>query len=638
MTAPSYFSFFSLTVQQVAGMLAVGVVALVLVVLGAMVFGPRRVTVADLFVGWGLAVVVFVGGGALGGVPLGMLGIVVAGFAFAGVGWRAGAQGGLADCLSSITAQGRILAIGTPLLVLAAAMSISQWDEFTQWVPNALYLLRFDSVPRADLPISPSVFPAYPYGMPMLVYAASRLAGGLVEPAGGLFNVLLLLALAPAYLWTVRLGLGATAVWARGWRAAALGVLGVTVLSGTFVQKLVFTHYADVSTAVVFAMAGFLLWRLLNRLAGDEDGEVGKIAWQAGFVFAVFVFLKQTNPVLMALLFAGAGVVVLRDPSMRAAVFLRQLPALLLPSVIVYLGWRYHVAHNIQAGEFSILPRDRWLLDHIFTIFAKMAEIASKKGYYFAVMLALSVAGAWNLFRFRGRFSRLSILIGTTFVGYTLFLWLMYVIAFGEYEGMRAASFWRYNTQLGLLSALGAAYGVALLWRRHVAGRSWAGRAGRSLGVLALVLAVGAPLGAADKIRFDVRPQKQHMRTVAAEAGATLPPGSRIVVVDPHGIGIAAMIVRFEVTSGTGAGRNIVVQGNLSMFHKEQSPAGIRAFVDRDTVTHLIVHESLPAVAEALGVTLPEDAVTLLERAADGWRVAKAWPYPGFTNPNSMPD
>lgn len=631
-------SYFILDESQVAGTLAVLAVMGVMAVLGAVPFGSRRVAEADVFAGWGAAMLVFVPFGTLGAVPLTAAGIAIAAVAFTGLGWRCGGERTYCLGIARWPVLWRVLAIGVPLLVLAAAMRISQWDEFSQWLPNAAYLLRFDSFPRTGLPASPSVFAAYPYGLPLIVFGASRLAGRIVEAAGGLVNVLLLLALAPAYLSVVRRGLDAGEDWARGWRAAALGLLGVTVLSGTFVQKLVFTHYADVSTAAVLAMAGYLMWRLLNRLAGDEEGGAGAVAWQAGLVFAAFLFLKQTNPVLMALLLGGAGVVVLRDPDIRIGAFARCLPALLLPGAAVYLAWRYHVQHHIPASEFHLLAREDWMLDQAFTILARMAEIASKKAAYFIVMAAVSALAVRSLFRYQGRLSRLVVMVGAVFVGYTVFLWVMYMIAFGSYEGPRAASFWRYNTQLGLLGALAAAYCAAVGWRTFVRPRTWSVRVGRALGVWALAVALVAPAALAEKIRFDLRPQKIHLRAVGAELGRTLPAGSRVGVVDPRGDGLATMILRFELTSDTGAGRDIVMAGDINLFGGAVSADRIEKFAANPIYTHLVVHEALPEVEAALGVRLTQNAITMLERTADGWRAAKAWPYPGYTDPHSLPD
>ena len=101
-------------------------------------------------------------------------------------------------------------------------------------------------------------------------------------------NVLLLLFLAPVYVAMVGIGSGTPAVQMKGWFAAAVGLLGVTVLSTTFVQKLVFTAYADTATAVLMGALGVLVWRILNDLA-EGAGNSLTLAWQFALACALFI-------------------------------------------------------------------------------------------------------------------------------------------------------------------------------------------------------------------------------------------------------------------------------------------------------------------------------------------------------------
>ena len=82
--------------------------------------------------------------------------------------------------------------------------------------------------------------------------------------------------MAVVYIAVFRDGLGAPAAWMRRWGVAALGLLGVTVLSTTFVQKLVLSAYADSTTAVSLAVLGVLAWKILETLAGGEADNKAK--------------------------------------------------------------------------------------------------------------------------------------------------------------------------------------------------------------------------------------------------------------------------------------------------------------------------------------------------------------------------
>ena len=129
------------------------------------------------------------------------------------------------------------------------------------------------------------------------------------------------------------------------------------------------------------------------------------------------------------------------------------------------------------------------------------------------------------------------------------------------------------------------------------------------------------------------------MPAIAVELGRTLREGSRVVLIDPGGDGMENMILKFELTSVTGAGRDLAVIGNLNLFYPNKDAAGIRKFIGTMRMaTHIVVYETLPEVVEALGVALPPNAVSLLKRSDIGWAFVNAWPYPGYTNPHNLPD
>ncbi|HEC14453.1 MAG TPA: hypothetical protein ENI72_01730, partial [Rhodospirillales bacterium] len=384
--------YFLPTAGQVLGLGAVLAVLAFFSLIGAgfsaLRGGKGRLAPADVFAGWGVVTALFTVLGVFTMLSFTFISVIALGLVAASVAtifWRKNT-----DALpykGDFTPVVQILVLALPLLLIAASMRASQWDEFSQWLPNAQFLFRFDAFPRIGLPVSPSVFPAYPYGLPLVTYFASRMTGGFVENAGGLANLLFLLLLAPVYLAMVRRGLGGG--FKGKWSFSALGVLGVTALSTVFVQKLVLTAYSDSATAVVLAVLGVLAWRIAEALSGARGAdkkEVSSLAWQFAWVAVAFLSLKQTNLVLFVFLMGGVALTVLRDPESRLKDFFG--PGLVMggPGIAVYLIWRYHVAANMPGGEFSLMPFDRWLVAEAFQILQRMALIASKKGAYFVMM------------------------------------------------------------------------------------------------------------------------------------------------------------------------------------------------------------------------------------------------------------
>lgn len=629
--------YLSPTSQQLFGLGSALIVIACFAAIGAWVGGRSRYTRADIFVGWGLVTGAFTVAGVMISAPFSWLVYVfwLMAALCAMLVWRREKV-----TISEIAALGvlwRILVLGLPLLLLVSAMKASQWDEFSQWLPNANYLFHFNGFPRPELSPSSSAFPAYPYAGPLMTYLVSRLSGLLTENAGGMANTLMLLCFAPIYLDLVGRGLGRKDDWKKQWGIAAFGILGVTVLSTVFVQKLVFTAYADTPTGIVLAVLGILVWKILENLAGQRPVPVA-LAWQFSFVSALFINLKQANLFLFVLLLAAALLVALRDPAIKTKRFLSLFPRMLALPVIVYLAWRYHVGQHMNTGEFLFMPYENWHVGEIFKILARMFSIAAKKGFYFIMMGAISVYAIWATFRFKGGYDRLAILVGGLFIGYNLVLWGLYVTAFDIHLGPSAGGFWRYNTQLGIFGCTTAAYGLATQWRKHGLDRIIdQAPFGRSLlGGLAIFLVLIAPFTTGKRLRFDIRPQKDHMRMVGQELAGSLPEGARLAVIDPEGDGLASAIMRYELISAPGAVRNLRVF--MAYKVREKRRGKISEDVRRKRITHAWVHQVLPGVREALGLDLEERRSHLLEWTGTDWRHIKSWFYDGYDDPWALPD
>jgi len=254
------------------------------------------------------------------------------------------------------------------------------------------------------------------------------------------------------------------------------------------------------------------------------------------------------------------------------------------------------------------------------------------------MMAGVSLYAIWSLFRYRGGFDRLAIIVGGIFIGYNLFLYIMYITAFGAYEGPRAASFWRYNTQLGILGCTAAAYGLAILWRKFDVGQTIArlSRGRPVLSWLAVALALIIPFATAEALRFDIRPPKDHARMVGKYLAKALPDNSNVAVIDPRGQGMASLLVRYEMAVLPDPPRNLKVSWRYRVRGK--SPADIAKNVRENKITHAWVHEVIPGVSAPFGLELAKYQSHLLKWTGTGWRLLKSWPYDGYEDPLSFPD
>lgn len=614
------------TDDQLWGLMTVFVIALAFIWIGRIARGRGGLEEADILGGWAIGAIIISAGDILLGLPLGWGLIAVLASAII-------ASVLLSRARCSLLPVGiiRALTISLPLVLLVTAMVPSQWDEFATWLPNARYLVEFDHFPRTGGPTPPSFLPAYPHGLSLVIYGASRIAGTLIENAGALFNLILLLAFAALIARLVRHGATDDTGPAEmegtrpAWAACALGILLLTVFGPTFVSKIVFTAYADAATALAVGFAGILGWMMLDALAAGKQHRAQTLAWQLGLVLAVLINLKQANMPLMVLLVLGVLLVAARDPNVRLGRAVRLIGLALIMPAILYGLWRYHVATHLTAGELAIRPVSEWAFHILPDIIARMALIASKKGGHFGLMLILAAFAVRGFIRMRTPFDRLAVIATVALVGYNLFLLFTYLTAFGEGEARRAASYWRYNMHLGALAMATAAYGFATLWRQ----KQWKLPPQAGWAVIALMVII--PIAASGKLRFDRHPAKLYVRAVGDELRDLLPKGARLNMLDPVNDGTYMMIVRYAINQHAN-GSTFIVGAQTA---KSSDIAG--ALV-RHRNSHAWVHESNEAVEGALNLALPAGASHLVRKEDRGWKLVKSWPYPGYARPADLHD
>jgi hypothetical protein len=588
------------TLPQAVALAALLAVALGFVTIGAAVRGRDGASESDLLVGWAVVAGLFnIFGGALD-LNLRLVALVcllVASVAAARL-WRRRQM----PLDSSMLA---VLAFLAPLMLATASMQPSQWDEFTQWLPNARYMAMFDAFPGANHPPSDSVFPAYPHGVTVVAYLVAKLTGAFADTTAPWFNLLLVAASARLMIRVFRAD-------ERVGPGAALGVLGVTMLATTFVPKLVLSAYADTATTVAVAFATILGLRLV--MAGGRANLIG-----FGAAFALLPMTKQGNFALMGLLglaLLGAALIFRR---LDRGLVVRAALAI-VPAILVTIAWRAHVVAGV--GEMSVRPPSAWEWAILPEILASMKNVALAKGGYFGLGIVLTVLAAA-----RPRLWRdypLVPVFALMFLGYNAFLLFVYLAILAGYESANAASYWRYNTHLGLVEMLAAAQILGGLWRRF--GRHGLGR---GLAVAAGAAAVAGPFAGAKFIRFDLQPFKIEARRVIADMAPRIKPGQRLMLVDPRGTGFYGNYANYHL----GYGRWVV--GAITAF----STTGIKSQIEHAHADFLWVRTQIAGLDDDLGLALDPAASHLLGRAeGGGWTLLQSWPFPAGMDPAGEKD
>jgi len=503
--ATRYLGYFFESPTQIQSFVAVLAVWVGFWALGGLFGGRDRIREVDPIIGWATVSLVVTIGGVFFSVPFTYSAVACAALAvFAGrFAWRR---------------EGRFLSAGFfkllvlfgPLLVLVSAMRGSQWDEFSTWLIIPQYLIENDAFPNKDSKLPGQALVAYPYSWHLVNYLASRVSGIFLENAGALFNVFLLTGFGLLVLRLIARGLERDDLGDQPpWPLIALAGLLVSLANPTFAQKVVLTAYADTASAVTTAVAAVLGWFMIEALAEGDEGRARRLAWQMGGVFLVLVNLKQATLVLLVLVVGAVTLVALRDPRIRILDVARLLPMILVPPLVIYLAWRYHVNLELASRELSLLPYEHWGIHLIPKILWAMLTILAKKGLYLAMVVAIVVVGIRGFIRSQTAFDRFAALTAAVVLGYNAFLLFVYVAVFSETDPPRVYSYWRYNMHLGMLVVGFIAYGAATLWRTRLAGRLSLNR----VAWLPVILILVAPFVFAHKIRFDTSPMRQKAPT-----------------------------------------------------------------------------------------------------------------------------
>lgn len=609
-----YFGLFLETPAQIVVLAACLLLWVAFSAAGGLILRGDRLIEADVISGWAVANLVFTLGGVFTGVPMTWMaaGLGIFGAMAIYMNMRDGAR-------FVAPAFPKLVVCVLPLLVLAAAMQGSQWDEFTDWLLIPRYLHSLEHLPSHANPYEGASFPGYPFGWHYVSYLVAEMTGAFRESAAPVFNILLLMGLATLVVRLVARAMGNDQLaLLPAWGLAALAALAVTALNPTFVQKVVITSYADTSTAVVTAFAAIIGWLLVEALTVADRRRARRLAIQLGLALAVLVNLKQATFALFLLMAMAPFVVALRDRLIPFREILRYALYIVGPGLVIYFAWRHHVNTQITHGEFPLRSLTDWYFDILPEILGRMIAILAKKGYYFACILAIAVFGIRGLIRSKTSEDRLLTIAAFAILGYNGFLLTAYLGAFPRGESIVAASFWRYNHHLGGIVVVTVAYLIAAHFGPKIAA---AARNRRWLAVLPVVLVVAFPLAFAEKFRFDLLPRLQYFRAVAADARTLMPDGANYMAIDPTGNGESAAAALFETA---GHQHQRTYRAGYQTFKANE----LRDLADRLEIRFLLIHSPHPDVEAWTGKTLSKELSYLLERDGNGWKTVKTWTWP----------
>jgi hypothetical protein len=515
---------------------------LVMLLIGRILLSGRSTAEFQVFAGWGAISFVL----TLWGVattasmrwPAAAF-VVLAVVALALPRWRPGREDWLALW--------RIMVLALPIWAIMIAAPVSLPDTYTNFLPNSVYLWDHGFFPADDRVASVAIWPAFPYNVQFATLLASLALPQYPPNAATLFDIMMLLLAGLLFARLLRptaLGVTIDAGFraAPSWAACAGGVLLVTALNPGFVPRYHFTPYTEPTLMVGVAFIGWVLARMLGRLA--EAWPAGRDLWLLALLLLAFVGIKQLAIILAGGLLLGAAILILADrriPRVRAigGLILAGLPMLLL-----YATWRLYVGTHFQTGELMLLPSSMWQFDILPVTLANIgAAIAGRPFYFVFVALALILAVRLTARRGLTLSTRLLLLTTALVVVYNLFLLLIYVIHMGPAAGEAAHSYFRYMTHLALLvvlSLVAAARAFLLARDRPPTAAPWR----RFVPTATIICLLLAPFAFVKFLRFDLQEPQKLAWTLVHEVGGAVKDGDKLALILPGDNGSVSLMLR----------------------------------------------------------------------------------------------
>jgi hypothetical protein len=405
----------------------------------------------------------------------------------------------------------------------------------------------------------------------------------------------------------------------------AVAVAVTTLLNPGLNGGVVLSSYADCGTMVAVGALGLLGVEILARVSAADAADVEGLAWRFGFVGAMLVNLKQANPVLLALVTAGLILVALRDPAIRTAGALLQLPRMLGPPIVLITLWRWYVMQSSSNSEHTFRTFDTWNFDVLRLTLAAIGHHIAEASLFHAVMWAITVVGVAFFFQLPRKANEarwLAVVGATVWLGYNVFLLIIYLGVMTASDAHIAADYWRYTPHVALLGLYAPVMALAIArWPAWMNLRS----AVPTLVVVSLALC-------AMPLRRDLndppgRAWPRFLRDAAIDMRDVIPAGSKLLIVpfwssSPFGVAVRYNLWRLDMPERQIAATIGWVDGDLEK---------VASWAARGELHYLLIQDgegTMDEETDTLGLPRLHHELVLYVWRDGGWKRAKSWPIP----------
>jgi hypothetical protein len=386
------------------------------------------------------------------------------------------------------------------------------------------------------------------------------------------------------------------------WTAIALGMLLVTLFDPGFVPRFHFSAYGETALAVTALLAACLFVE-----AHDERAD-----WAAlSLILAAMVNIKQSG-IGLVLAVAGAAVITgIAEDRRTWRPLIGKTAVALIPAVLLYLVWRYFVAHA-GVAELKMLPFSEWNWALLPTLKSIAGSIAEKPLYFAAEVVAF--ASLPLLLHRQGwtQATRYLALNAAAFVLYNGFVLLTYVVHFSTEMAAEAHSFFRYNTHLSLILMLS----LALAVREFLPTPRVSGSFCRATKVGVVTLALLAPVAFAERLRFDIEMPQPLVWDLATELKPYLRDHDKLALLLPGDDGQIGDLLQGYLASAPPRIRGLDLA---------RRPSADMATLDGVAAAGYDLVVISCTADDLLG--LPPGEAALARHDATGWHAVASWPY-----------
>lgn len=506
----------------------------------------------------------------------------------------------------------RPLLLMAPALIVAAGVPLDEWDSFSHWGLNAAWIWRHGVLPWPGLGSPPSSNPDYPYGYPFLMYLVGLARGGYAENAGAVLNAVLLVPAADM-LGRACAAFDARRLLAHRWLYPAVGAFLCLPLQPWFQRSTTLAAYADTLMAV-----GLLAFALSARRSflGGGARHKSRVGLELGALALALVVGKESGLLLLPVCLVAGALVALRtqgrDGIGNAVAFF----AALAPALVVGGAWEWYVRGWLHSS-FTILPPWSWQWGLLPALLAASLHEVAGHGLFYLVLAWALVLGAISAWRGKAGAGFLRQFAAWLIAGHLGVLFCAYLGGgFTADEVSRAASFYRYGTQVGLVAlASVAAFVSGAMSAKGEPGRPGVGRYWAV--VLAILILLAAPKLYA--------PRTSHEAMLLArgrELSELLAPDSHVGLVGWQSDPYAFFLLRYELFRPGRDDRGLTLTRIFARppATSEQRRRLFARLASAGEYRYLLVMDQL-------GLQPGSGADMLLYRASgSGWQRMESWP------------